>query len=56
MAQLAARRIPDPKVGGSNPSSFTSSAAEWNYILFIFCDCVLCVRQVRVNLFIKETL
>ena len=22
MAQLVARRIPDPKVGGSNPSSF----------------------------------
>ena len=24
MAQLVARRIPDPKVGGSNPSSFIS--------------------------------
>ena len=24
MAQLAARRIPDPKVGGSSPSSFNS--------------------------------
>ena len=25
MAQLVARRIPDPKVGGSNPSSFIHS-------------------------------
>ncbi len=24
MAQLAARRIPDPKVGGSNPSSLNN--------------------------------
>ena len=31
MAQLVARRIPDPKVGGSTPSSFTLR------ILFFFC-------------------
>ena len=31
IAQLAARRIPDPKVGGSNPSSFmrTVYTAAW---------------------------
>ena len=29
MAQLAARRIPDPKVGGSTPSSFTGECVNF---------------------------
>jgi hypothetical protein len=30
MAQLAARRIPDPKVGGSSPSSFIFCERAWS--------------------------
>ena len=30
MAQLAARRIPDPKVGGSTPSSFITHTQFFN--------------------------
>ena len=36
MAQLVARRIPDPKGGGSNPSSFKS---RQNPIFFILVSC-----------------
>ncbi len=36
MAQLAARRIPDPKVGGSTPSSFIRRI----YIFFFFHRCM----------------
>ena len=40
MAQLAARRIPDPKVGGSTPSSFI----RHNKFLTQYLNRILCMR------------
>ena len=40
MAQLAARRIPDPKVGGSSPSSFNDNFFFCAWVFFSDAVCV----------------
>ena len=40
MAQLAARRIPDPKVGGSNPSGLILNFFESGLGLVGYDDCL----------------
>ena len=46
MAQLAARRIPDPKVGGSNPSSLIQ---VFFYFLRVCMLCACMCEYVRDN-------
>ena len=40
MAQLVARRIPDPKAGGSTPSSFTAAIIIF-IVSYIYIHCII---------------
>ena len=61
MAQLAARRIPDPKVGGSTPSSFTGEYVNFFWLTYhkkdprSTCCMPLCMSQrlAHAQIFLK---